>query len=81
MGIQGLLPVLRSISRSVHVSSYAGKRVAVDAYGWLHKAAYGCSMELCEGLYTDRFEKKGRDRSLADIALAGPQGACFRAAL
>ena len=26
----------------------------MDAYGWLHKAAYCCSYELCEGLPTDR---------------------------
>ena len=33
---------------------YEGQRVAVDAYGWLHKAAYCCSYELCEGIHTDR---------------------------
>ncbi len=26
----------------------------MDAYGWLHKAAYSCSYELCEGIHTDR---------------------------
>ncbi len=33
---------------------YRGEKVAVDAYGWLHKAAYCCSYELCEGLPTDK---------------------------
>lgn len=54
MGISGLLPVLKSIARPVHVSSYRGKRVAVDGYSWLHKGAYACSRELCEGTYTDK---------------------------
>ncbi|BDA46978.1 probable exonuclease 1 at N-terminal half [Coccomyxa sp. Obi] len=56
MGIQGLLPLLKSITKAqVHVRRYSGRKVAVDAYGWLHKAAYCCAYELCEGIYTDRF--------------------------
>ena len=54
MGINGLLPVLKSITRPGHVSQYAGKRVAIDAYSWLHKGAYACAKELCEGLHTDK---------------------------
>lgn len=37
-----------------HVSEYRGHRVAVDAYCWLHRGAYSCSAELCEGQATDR---------------------------
>eukprot|EP00798_Chlamydomonas_sp_ICE-L_P004961 gene4961-34741_t len=55
MGISGLLPLLKSISTHVHVSSYRGKKVAVDAYSWLHKAAYCCSQDLYEGVYTEKF--------------------------
>lgn len=54
MGIQGLLPVLKSITSKVHISKYAQLRVAVDAYCWLHKGAYCCSKELCEGGPADR---------------------------
>ena len=54
MGIAGLLPVLKSITRPVHVSEYRGRRVAVDAYCWLHRGAYTCSVELCEGTPTDK---------------------------
>ena len=54
MGISGLLPVLKHITRPAHVSKYGGQRVAVDAYGWLHKGAYCCSMELCEGIPTNK---------------------------
>jgi hypothetical protein len=54
MGISGLLPVLKSISRPKHVSAYRGKAVAIDGYSWLHKGAYACSRELVEGTYTDK---------------------------
>lgn len=54
MGIQGLLPVLKSITVQVHVAEYSGKKVAVDAYCWLHKGAYCCAQELCEGTPTDK---------------------------
>ncbi|KAF4381894.1 hypothetical protein G4B88_024296 [Cannabis sativa] len=30
----------------IHIKKYAGKRVGIDAYSWLHKGAYSCSMEL-----------------------------------
>jgi len=46
MGITGLLPFLKNIQREVHVSSFKGKKVAVDAYCWLHKGAYSCAMQL-----------------------------------
>lgn len=55
MGISGLLPKLASITRPVHVEEYKGKRVAVDGYCWLHRATYGCSMELCQGTPTNRY--------------------------
>ena len=54
MGITGLLPVLKSITVQVHVAEYSGSKVAVDAYGWLHKGAYCCAQELCEGTPTDK---------------------------
>lgn len=58
MGIQGLLPVLSSITTDVHVGEYAGQRVAVDAYCWLHKAAYSCSAELCQNIPTTKYVNK-----------------------
>lgn len=54
MGIQGLLPLLKPITKHVHLKEYAGKSVAVDGYSWLHKGVYSCSRELCEGTYTER---------------------------
>ena len=64
MGIQGLLPVLKSITRPLHVSAFRGQRVAVDAYCWLHRGAYTCSRELCEGIPTDKCG------ALADLRMA-----------
>ena len=46
MGIQGLLPFLKGIQRDVHVSSFRGRKVAVDGYCWLHKGAYSCAFQL-----------------------------------
>ncbi|KAF9528435.1 PIN domain-like protein [Crepidotus variabilis] len=49
MGISGLLPALKSIQVTRHLEEYSGKRVAVDAYGWLHKGLYTCATELATG--------------------------------
>ena len=54
MGIQGLLPLLKSISDPVHVSAYAGHRVGIDAYAWLHRGGHQCATELALHLPTDR---------------------------
>lgn len=44
MGINNLLPNLKSVtSCNVHVSKYARNKVAIDAYGWLHRGAHGCA--------------------------------------
>ena len=34
MGIQGLLPLLKSIMDNIHVKEYAHKKVAIDGYAW-----------------------------------------------
>ena len=54
MGIGGLLPTLKEITEDVHLKDYAGTKVAVDAYVWLHRGAYSCAKELCQGLPTDK---------------------------
>ena len=46
MGITGLLPFLKEVQREVNVSSFRGRKVAVDAYCWLHKGSYSCAMQL-----------------------------------
>ena len=53
MGVSGLLQLLQPATVGVHVAAYKGKRVAVDAYCWLHKGAYACAYELAIGAKTD----------------------------
>ncbi|KAF3437202.1 hypothetical protein FNV43_RR19955 [Rhamnella rubrinervis] len=47
MGIKDLLKFMKPYIQPIHIKNYAGKRVGIDAYSWLHKGAYSCSMELC----------------------------------
>ncbi|CAM9639417.1 unnamed protein product, partial [Phaeothamnion confervicola] len=55
MGIPGLLPVLKSITRRVTLEDYRGFTVGVDGNCWLHRGAASCSEELCQGVHTDRY--------------------------
>lgn len=48
MGIKDLLPTLKGLHRSVNVSIYSGKTIAIDGYCWLHQAAYYCALELVQ---------------------------------
>uniref|UniRef100_A0A2N9I662 Exonuclease 1 n=1 Tax=Fagus sylvatica TaxID=28930 RepID=A0A2N9I662_FAGSY len=54
MGIQGLLPLLKSIMVPIHIKELEGSYVAVDTYSWLHKGALSCSRDLCKALPTTR---------------------------
>ena len=54
MGIQGLLPFIKPCLSNTHIGDYAGKRVAVDAYVWLHRGVLTCASELCQNIPTDR---------------------------
>ncbi len=47
--------MLKSISRSVHLEQFSGKTVAIDAYSWLHKGAYSCSLDLVLGVANDSY--------------------------
>lgn len=55
MGIQGLLPQLKSIVDQVELKDYAGMTVGVDASVWLHRGVYGCATQLALGQRTDAF--------------------------
>lgn len=60
MGITGLLPLVASVTRSTHLSEFKNLKVAVDAYVWLHRGAYGCSYELCQGIPTHKYVAKAK---------------------
>ncbi|KJZ77155.1 hypothetical protein HIM_03476 [Hirsutella minnesotensis 3608] len=49
MGITGLVPLLKSIHRPIEIKTLRGETLGVDAYGWLHRAAYCCALELGSG--------------------------------
>lgn len=55
MGIQGLLPLLKSIMNPIHIKELEGSIVAIDTYSWLHKGALSCSTELCKGQPTSKY--------------------------
>eukprot|EP00041_Stephanoeca_diplocostata_P020594 m.464092 g.464092 ORF g.464092 m.464092 type:complete len:625 (+) comp21615_c0_seq2:511-2385(+) len=55
MGVTGLLQLLKPVMMDIHVSALSGKRVAVDAYVWLHKGAFTCALQLVEGKDTDAY--------------------------
>ncbi|CAI9292887.1 unnamed protein product [Lactuca saligna] len=54
MGIQGLLPLLKSVMAPIHIKDLEGCSVAVDTYSWLHKGALSCSMDLCKSQPTSK---------------------------
>ncbi|TVY15676.1 Exodeoxyribonuclease 1 [Lachnellula arida] len=55
MGIQGLLPLLKSIHKPCNLKKFEGQTLGVDAYGWLHRGTVACAMELANGQPTRKF--------------------------
>ncbi|KAL7484465.1 hypothetical protein ACHAW6_010102 [Cyclotella cf. meneghiniana] len=45
MGVNGLLPCLQSITRTVSLEHYRGLTVAIDAMSWLHKGVFACDVK------------------------------------
>ncbi len=48
-GSLGLLPLLKSIHRPIELKKYAGETFGIDGYGWLHRGAIACAVELAQG--------------------------------
>ncbi|KAI0876182.1 PIN domain-like protein [Hypoxylon argillaceum] len=55
MGIQGLLPLLKSIHRPTELKKFSGETFGIDAYGWLHRGAISCAIELAQGKPTRKY--------------------------
>ena len=55
MGIQGLLPLLKSSSRQANIVEFKGCTVAIDSYCWLHRGAFACAEKLALGEATDQY--------------------------
>ncbi|KAI0237089.1 hypothetical protein L0F63_000557 [Massospora cicadina] len=51
MGIAGLLPILKPITRAVSLEAYRGQTVGVDAYVWLYRAMHGCAYDHGLGVF------------------------------
>jgi exonuclease 1 len=55
MGITGLLPLLKPITKAVHIEKYEGKTIVIDGYSWIHKGIYGSALDLLEGKVTRKY--------------------------
>ncbi|KAF6804462.1 exo1 protein [Colletotrichum sojae] len=55
MGVSGLLPLLKSIQKPTELKKSAGETLGVDAYGWLHRGAIACAVELAQGKPTRKY--------------------------
>ncbi|KAJ9148547.1 Exodeoxyribonuclease 1 [Pleurostoma richardsiae] len=55
MGIQGLLPLLKSIQKPTELKKFSGETLGVDAYGWLHRGAVSCAIDLAQGKPTRKY--------------------------
>ncbi|KAF1808648.1 PIN domain-like protein, partial [Eremomyces bilateralis CBS 781.70] len=53
--ISGLLSYLEDISKPVSLKNFAGQTIGVDGYGWLHRGAVSCAIELAQGKPTNRY--------------------------
>lgn len=51
---KGLLPLLKSIQKPTELKKFSGEVLGVDAYGWLHRGAVSCAIELAQGKPTSR---------------------------
>ena len=46
--------MFRGSTKDVHISAYAHKTVAIDAYSFLHRGKWACPIELCRGIATTK---------------------------
>ncbi|CAD1811860.1 unnamed protein product [Candida parapsilosis] len=55
MGVNGLLQHLKEIQEPCSLERYRGKTLAIDTYGWLHRALVSCAEDLCLGRPTRKY--------------------------
>lgn len=55
MGVTGLLPLLKEIQEPCTLERYRGKTLAIDGFGWMHRALISCSQDLCQNRPTRRY--------------------------
>lgn len=47
--------MLKSIQKPTEIKNFSGQTLAVDAYGWLHRGAIACAIELAQGKPTYKY--------------------------
>jgi exonuclease 1 len=47
--------LLKTIHRTADLRKYAGETLGIDGYGWLHRGAIACAIELAQGKPTRKY--------------------------
>ncbi|ANQ06212.1 Exonuclease I [Plasmodium coatneyi] len=55
MGINNLLPFLKPIARSTHISKYKNEVVGVDIMCWIHRGLVSCAYDVIINNYNDSY--------------------------
>ncbi|CAA9986629.1 exonuclease I, putative [Plasmodium knowlesi strain H] len=55
MGINNLLPFLKPIARSTHISKYKNEVVGVDIMCWIHRGLVSCAYDVIMDNYNDSY--------------------------
>jgi exonuclease-1 len=55
MGIEGLLKLLDQLTLREHLSTFQGKRAAIDVMSWIYKGCYRCAFELNQNIESNNF--------------------------
>jgi hypothetical protein len=54
--IPGLLGLLKSIQKPCNLKNFTGHTIGIDTYGWLHRGAVGCAIDLTLDKQTSKLE-------------------------
>lgn len=55
MGIDGLLNLLRPVTKKEHISTFRDKKIGIDAMPWIYKGCYSCTYELNQEIESVNF--------------------------
>lgn len=55
MGIDGLLRLLKPITKKDHISSFKDQRIGIDMMPWIYRGCYSCNFELSQNITSMKF--------------------------
>ncbi|KMZ82553.1 hypothetical protein PVIIG_05130 [Plasmodium vivax India VII] len=55
MGITNLLPFLKPIAKSTHISKYKNEVIGVDIMCWIHRGLISCAYDIVTDTYNDSY--------------------------